>query len=444
MTLASLALEKPVGGTTVLPRAGAWLARVKPWHLIVAGMLVRLAFCLLWVLLVPSPYYGPVEGDTYFEAGSDGYIQIARTLYLSGEYSFSPGGQPVHNRPPLHPVVMLVFGAWSAEHWYLFWFIGTALLSGAFLSVVLALGRLFHLTSAQNKVVLALLAFHPYLIFSTKSATFIMEATLLLTLVVYLFLRGLRGSRWVIFLAGLACGLGALTHGSFLLLPVVLGGLTLLARQPAWSRKLATAGLLLLGTVLVVLPWTARNYRVFHRVIPVVTGQGILYWLGDYEFTGREGYDLANLFERAAGRKPALNFCGFADPEDDALLWALARKDMLERPGNTLRRTALGVYGFWAPWVPSKEKGVICAAMNLPVVLAVVVLLLRNLVGRRLQFHHVVLAVVVLYFNLVFAFFLAVISYFVMVLPLLFLLLVCLLTPSRFGFGDAERGGTLA
>jgi 4-amino-4-deoxy-L-arabinose transferase-like glycosyltransferase len=426
MAVACLGLPESGREPVALPQPRASLERVKEWQLIVAGMLVRLGFCMLWATLFPLPYYGPVAGDNFFVPGSDGYIQIARTLYLSGEFTIGPGGQPVHNRPPLHPVAMLIFGAWSAQHWYLFWFVGTALFSGAFMAVSLALGKMFGLTPVQNKVVLLMLAFHPYLIFSAKSATFIMEATLLLLLAVFLFLRGLRGRRWFAFLAGLACGLGALTHGSFLLLPAGLGGLALLWRKPLLSRKLITFGLLLLGTALPVLPWTVRNYHQFNRFIPVVTGQGILYWLGDFEFTGRDGYALGAVYKRATGRNPQLAFSGFANPDDDALLWSLARKDMMERPGNTVRRMVLGVYGFWAPWIPSEIKGLICAGLNLPVVLAVVVLLVRNLLQRRLYFHHIVLTCVILYFNLVFAFFLAVISYFVMVLPLLFLLLVCL------------------
>jgi hypothetical protein len=449
--------DNTIGAGTFPEADGAWsklsratstlMGRIKEWQLIVLGMVVRLAFALLWAALFPLPFYGPVEGDNFMETGTDGYIQIARTLYLSGEFAFSPGGPPVHNRPPLHPVVMLIFGAWSAKYWYVFWFVGAALLSGAFMALILAMGRMFGLTSLQNKIVLLVLALHPYLILAAKSPTFIIEATVLLPLVIYLLLRSLHGSRWLSFLAGLACGLGALTHGSFLLLPGVLGGLVFLWRKPAWSTKLATIGFLVLGTALTVLPWTARNYYHFHRFIPVVTGQGILYWLGDFEFSKRDGYGLGKVFKRATGRDAHITFSGFDDPNDDAILWDLARKDMRERPGNTLCRTALGAYGFWAPWIPSHSnvdlehdggpsasafwKGLSCAVMNLPVVLAVLLLMARNLFQRRLLFHHVALACVILYLNLVFAFFLAVISYFVMVLPLLFLLLVCLLAPPR-------------
>lgn len=434
----------------------ALLGRVREWHIIVGGAVLRLAFCLVWAALFPLPFYAPVAGETFFEAGSDGYIQIARTLYLTGEYRFSPGGQPVHNRPPLHPVVMLVFGAWAPQHWYIFWFIATALMSAAFLAVTAALGRRFGLTPTQNKVLLLILALHPYLIFATKSPTFILEATLLLPLVIYLFLRGLDekgdgtppiqgsrplfrpGSRLIALLAGLACGAGALTHGSFLLLPAVLGGLALLWRKPAWSTKVASVGLLIVGTVLPVVPWTVRNYQVFHRFIPVVTGQGILYWLGDCDFHREPGRNLGVIFKQATGREPAIRYSGFVNPDDDALLWDLAKKDIVHRPVHSLQRTALGLYGFWAPWIPSEEgagpsrgKELGCAVMNLPVVLAVIGLFLWRLWRRQLAFHHVLLAMVLLYINLVFAFFLAVISYFIMVLPLLFLLLVCLLAPVR-------------
>jgi hypothetical protein len=431
MSVVSVIPTESGGAVCLMYRARTWLERVSAWHLIGAGMLIRFAFCLLWAAFEPSPYYAPVEGTRFFDAGSDGYVQIARTLYLTGEYAFSPGGPPVHNRPPVHPVVMLIFGAWSAEYWYVFWFIGTALLSGAFMALIAALGRMFALTPLQIKIVLLVLAFHPYLIFATKSTTFIMEATVLLPLVLYLFLLGLRGRRAGAALSGIACGLGALTHGSFLLLPGVLGGLGLLWPGVRWSRKLTSVGCLILGTALVLLPWTIRNYRQFHRFIPVVTGQGILYWIGDSIFAGRLGYSVGPIFKEVTGREPEIAFSGFVDPADDALMWSLARKDMLERPGNTLRRTALGAYGFWAPFLPSESKGLLCALLNLPFVLAAVVMLLRNLVQRRLHFHHLVLACLIVYFNLVFAFFLAVVSYFVMVLPLLFLLVACLLVAPR-------------
>src|SRR5205823_2707991 len=111
----------------------------------------------------------------------------------------------------------------------------------------------------------------------------------------------------------------------------------------------------------------------------VVTGQGLLYWIGDSIFSERLGYSVGPIFKEITGREPEFAFSGFVNPDDDALMWSLARKDMLERPGHTLRRTAAGAYGFWAPWLPEESKSPICATMNLPFVLAVIVLLVRNL-----------------------------------------------------------------
>src|SRR5262249_46147953 len=151
----------------------------------------------------------------------------------------------------------------------------------------------------------------------------IMAATLLVTLSVYLFLQ-IRGGRIIPALGcGLACGLGALSHGSFLLLPLLFGGFLLLPSAITWGRRLAACSVLLIGSLAIVLPWTYRNYRNFDQVIPVVTGQGIQYWIGDFCYFGDRHYLPDHVFKEATDRELVTVYTGAEDPRDDAILWKL-------------------------------------------------------------------------------------------------------------------------
>jgi len=51
-------------------------------------------------------------------------------------------------------------------------------------------------------------------------------------------------------------------------------------RQPSCTKWLAASVTL---CVLVVLPWTVRNYEVFHRLIPIRDNFGLELWLGNHE-----------------------------------------------------------------------------------------------------------------------------------------------------------------
>jgi hypothetical protein len=76
--------------------------------------------------------------------------------------------------------------------------------------------------------------------------------------------------------SGLIFGVAALTKSQALLLPLVLG-LPLLVFPPGWPgmrkwfRTVVLAGI---GMLVVIVPWTVRNYTVFHTFIPISTNGG--------------------------------------------------------------------------------------------------------------------------------------------------------------------------
>ena len=113
--------------------------------------------------------------------------------------------------------------------------------------------------------------------------------SLLLTLItlwsVAMYLKS-RRVWWLVFF-GAVSGVNTLVRGGNLALPIMLGaGLLIVAfrRRSSSDWKSLSIGLLpaIAAFVVVLAPWTVRNYRVFHRFVPVATQEGLTlyasYW----------------------------------------------------------------------------------------------------------------------------------------------------------------------
>ncbi|HIE57028.1 MAG TPA: hypothetical protein EYP88_02175 [Anaerolineales bacterium] len=97
---------------------------------------------------------------------------------------------------------------------------------------------------------------------------------------------------WRILLAGLVNGVAGLARSIGLLLPPFWIGIRgLLGREAdptgstdIWKQPRALwkwGGLFAAGMLLVILPWTMRNYLVFGKIIPVSNNGGLNFWMGN-------------------------------------------------------------------------------------------------------------------------------------------------------------------
>jgi 4-amino-4-deoxy-L-arabinose transferase-like glycosyltransferase len=93
----------------------------------------------------------------------------------------------------------------------------------------------------------------------------------------------LRTSRifWII-VFGVLCALNSLVRGGNLFLPIVVAVGLLVLYWRSWKQFVAPLLLMTIAFVVTLLPWTIRNYRVFHHVIPIATQDGmtlyVSYW----------------------------------------------------------------------------------------------------------------------------------------------------------------------
>jgi 4-amino-4-deoxy-L-arabinose transferase-like glycosyltransferase len=228
---------------------------------VLAALAVR-GLALIWLPQPPMPGDGP------------NYVRLASAL-AAGQGYVSVEGAPTAERPPLYPLLLAMVFRVLGERLGAVYAVQVVLDALSCLFIYLIGRRLF---GEWPGLVAAALAV-PYA--SLVAAT---RLVLSETLFIFLLLAGLwalvealeHPRRWRLAACGALIGLAALTRGTALLLPLALA--VPLAARLGWRRALPSWGWLLAGFLVVLAPWMARNWRVFHAVVPVATQTGkVLY-----------------------------------------------------------------------------------------------------------------------------------------------------------------------
>jgi 4-amino-4-deoxy-L-arabinose transferase-like glycosyltransferase len=160
-------------------------------------------------------------------------------------------------------------------------------------------------------------------------------------------------------LPGLLFGALALTRPEYVAISLLVAVAVFVRKgRDGWRECLPQALILLLGLVLVVAPWTARNAVALDRFVPVSTGGGQVLFAGSYLPSGgdpeRVGEEVLERHPGLAARLPAaarleqilaaLAAQRYPGMETDAALARMGR----ERLGDAITKEPLGYAGFLA------------------------------------------------------------------------------------------------
>jgi 4-amino-4-deoxy-L-arabinose transferase-like glycosyltransferase len=235
-----------------------WLALV-----IGGGLALRIA----WMLLFPAPFVS--DGLAYYDLAA----RLAHGLTYQtprAEWAEWPPGYPfvlmVHFR-------LLGVSPWAVNVANLLLFAGTIL-------AVHALARRFG--EATARLATLLLALWPNLIATAGAAAKESVIIFLLPVLLLLYLRAgeepaAGKSAALRFTAGIVLGYSTLTQPGILLLAGVFGAYELLLRASV-LRIAARLALLAAGMLVVILPWSFRNYRVLHTPVLVSSSGGDVFY----------------------------------------------------------------------------------------------------------------------------------------------------------------------
>lgn len=152
--------------------------------------------------------------------------------------------------------------------------------------------------------------------------------------------------RWIA-LAGVLCGFTALTRPAHLVF-VACACLWLCSR-----RMFASAVVLFVTTMIVILPWTIRNYREHGRLILIAAEGGVTFWTGNHPLARGEGDLAANPQLKIADLEFRRAHPGLTAEQLEPLYYRAALEWIAARPFDWIALAARKFFYTWAPIGPS-------------------------------------------------------------------------------------------
>lgn len=328
-----------------------------------------LLVCLLIIFVLP-----PLTGISkrFGGHGHDGYLEIATNIIRGHGFVFEPGGGPVLHRPPLYPLLISPLTLLPKGLWRLCLIIVQSAMVGGIAFLIFRIGKyLFCASIARTAVIIFLL--NPWVYWHAKNPMTPIIQGFLYILFVFLIgsnvLAVLEGAdspqgkkRWwtkQLAIGGIGSAL-ILTHGTMLAsVFTLLFILFIIGMFRKSYRTVATS--IISGMIIVILiaPWTYRNWVVFKRFVPVTSNcgvayiQGLVHWniCGELAARPNESYDAATL--RFLGIKgdtsSYMQYYGFNDPGMDAELNMKVKEYIRMHPGIFLEKLLLNSIDYYFP-----------------------------------------------------------------------------------------------
>lgn len=378
------------------------------WHWFFATEIISvLAICLLafTVRMLFSFILFPILAGPLNLGTDPDLFGILTANWVNGHgYVFHEGGELATWRGPGYPLFLApiyavfgsVFPAVILVH---------SLIGAGVSAVVYFIGKR---TFGSNVGYIAafLVAFHPILIWYTPRLRYETFLSLLIALGVLAVLRlhDSRSQRDAL-LVGFIFGFATLVNQVVIILPLVL-----LVLIPAiWkryftSRRLLTAVLLVM--VIIIAPWTVRNYLVSGHIIPVHSGGITQYVKGNYEFEHYDEAPLRSVQLNTMGEDFVARLLGRESDDfdvksmgvDQALL-PYAIDSLRKEPLRLLAKVLTQIPRYWFLSESPLKSNVLASiqtAIAIPAILGLVIIA-RN---RGKGVH---LIAVIVYFNLIYA-----------------------------------------
>jgi 4-amino-4-deoxy-L-arabinose transferase-like glycosyltransferase len=297
---------------------------------------------------------------------ADGYDLIANNLAQGNGYRFDANASETMMREPGYPLFLA--GAFKLGGYK----ITTARWANWFLTICIAflLMRLSQIVTNDRAV--SLIATLLFLFFPS---TLIAEARggveILFILVVLVFMLALhhavaKGNWWRYLVAGLALGVVVQVRSTPLVFPFFLLLYLLLFTRGVTARLKAIRNVVLIvvGMVVVMVPWLVRNYGLVHHLVPTATVQGVALQEGQYTCQNLTFDNSFYALQKQAGLRRAaiaselgLPFVGayyyqvFFDPHDEwtfnQTLFQRGKKEYLDNPALLAECSCKNLFNFW-------------------------------------------------------------------------------------------------
>lgn len=227
------------------------------------------------------------EGTSAIESDEIEYDRLATSL-LSGNGYVTAAGLPTSHRPPLYPAMLAAIYAVFGHSYFAVKIIQAVAGSATAILIYLLAENIFNKTTA---ILAGLLSsfYMPFLVCTRLlyTETFFI---FLLFLITYLIIIMQRVSLAGCAALGLLCAaLTLLRSNGFLMIFIVVFGLIIKARNAnlTLNKIFLSISTLILCFVLVITPWTIRNYTVHKRFVLISTNAGLNMYQATIKTSGK-------------------------------------------------------------------------------------------------------------------------------------------------------------
>jgi 4-amino-4-deoxy-L-arabinose transferase-like glycosyltransferase len=236
-------------------------------HSLLLLFLLALAIRLLYNFILLSPTVRNWDAADY---------DILALRLAQGHGLSYVDGVPAASRPPLFPMLVAFFYLLFGRS-----LIVTAIMQAVIGALAAPLAAVYtrQVTQKPGAGLLAGIIFSIYPAYIDVGSTLLSEPlTIVLILATGVLLEHGKGKRlWVAAVAGLFLGLVVLSRPNLVLL-LVLFPLRYLVWGEGWRKALASLLVAGAALVLVITPWTIRNYQAFQQPVFVSTQGGQTFW----------------------------------------------------------------------------------------------------------------------------------------------------------------------
>ena len=284
---------------------------------------------------------GIILWDDYPRGDAADYDNIALNI-ISGHGFISTRMNLYSYRPPLYPIFLALLYYPGLPN-YLTVILVQSLLSALTCGLVYLIAKaIYRPTTAL--IAAGLAALYPGLIFySTQLLSETLFIFLLYSAAAIFYRARNQMGKWIII--GMTLGLASLCR------PIALPLTILLLPFFAWNLTHGIRRWLLVFfcALLLILPWTGRNYHIHHHPVLLTTYGGANLWLGNYP--GANGH-----IGTPEGIQTLLRRKDISEPEKDSLCYRKALSFISRHPGQFMELSGKRFLLFWNP-IPEEQFG---------------------------------------------------------------------------------------
>lgn len=278
------------------------------------------------------------------------YDDLAKNLAKGHGYVLQQGEPPNLWRAPLYPFLLVPFYLISDNPFYYIVLVHFLFDVAAAVFLFLIGKKVYN--STVGVLAGSLLLMYPFSLYYTAHILSESFFTFLLVIFVYFVFLSIFKAKTIYFLlSGIFCGFVTLCRPSTLFLPFFSLVVMVMFYRNIFLCSIKKLFFFLFAFVLVLFPWSYRNYRVTGHFIPVTTGGGYNLWLGNNIATDGKDFDQLSgeelvLLEKMISQVTKEDSLQF-DYHHDRTFARLAITQALENPVETGLLLGKKLYRFW-------------------------------------------------------------------------------------------------